>query len=64
MISLIDFLEDALIATPMMDTPTNNITTPLNTTGMGGCKGFATDPVKTDTKKLRKQNKRRLKKKS
>ena len=64
MISLVDFLEDALVATPMMDTPIPNAATPLNTTGMGGCKGFETDPVKTDTKKLRKQNKRRLKKKS
>lgn len=47
--SLKKFLEDALIATP------------LNTTGMGDCKGLETDPINTDTKQLRKK---RLKKKS
>ena len=48
--SLTKFLEDALIAA-----------TPLNTTGMGDCKGLETDPINTDTKQLRKK---RLNKKS
>lgn len=61
MISLVDFLEDALVASPMMDAPNNNISTPLNTLGMGTCKGFETDPINTDAKKLKKK---RLKKKS
>ena len=43
--SLVDFLEDALISTP------------LNTLGAGDCKGFETDPINTDTKKLRKKKK-------